>query len=209
MPTHLLPLSEEKRRHQRVTINLLGRFMLSAGEEYPCQAVDMSPGGVALVASVAPRKGEHAIVYLDEIGRIEGTVVRVFNGGFAVQIRATERKRDKLANQLTWLANRALLGIPEGRRHDRVQPRKANSHIKLPDGRTYPCQVIDMSISGAAIKIDVRPALGTEVVLGRKRARVMRHFPEGIAVQFADIQTDRTLAERLNGPDGKRVAISA
>lgn len=209
MPTHLLPLSEEKRRHQRVTINLLGRFMLSDGEEYPCQAIDMSPGGVALVASIAPRKDESAIVYLDEIGRVEGTVARVFNGGFALQIRATERKRDKLANQLTWLANRSLLGIPEGRRHDRIQPRNTNSHIKLPDGRTYPCQVIDMSISGAAVKIDVRPALGTEIILGRMRARVVRHFSEGIAVQFTDVQTDRTLAERLGSENSRNVALSA
>lgn len=209
MSTHLLPLSEEKRRHQRVNVNLLGRFMLADGEEYPCQAIDMSPGGVALVASVAPRKGERVIVYLDEIGRVEGFIARVFNGGFAVQIQATPRKRDKLANQLTWLANRSLLGIPEGRRHDRLQPRNTNSQIKLPDGRTYACQVIDMSISGAAIKIDVRPALGTEIILGRMRARVVRHFPEGIAVQFADVQTARTLAERLADKDSSRIAMSA
>lgn len=205
MPAHMLPLSEEKRRHQRVSVNLLGRFMLAHGEEYPCQAIDMSPGGVALVASVSAHKGERIIVYLDEIGRVEGTIARVFNGGFAVQIQATDRKRDKLANQLTWLANRALLGIPEGRRHDRVQPRNTNSQIKLPDGRTYACQVIDMSISGAAIKIDVRPALGTEVILGRMRGRVVRHFPEGIAVQFADIQNQHSLAARLTD----NVAMSA
>jgi len=209
MPTHLLPLSEEKRRHQRVDVSLLGRFMLADGHEYPCQAIDMSPGGVALVSSVAPRKGERVIVYLDEIGRVEGIIARVFNGGFAVQIHATARKRDKLANQLTWLANRALLGIPEGRRHDRLQPTNTNSQIKLPDGRTYACQVIDMSISGAAIKIEVRPALGTEVVLGRMRARVVRHFPEGIAVQFADVQSARSLADRLADGGGKHVAMSA
>ncbi|MCB1437983.1 MAG: PilZ domain-containing protein [Rhodobiaceae bacterium] len=209
MPTHILPLSEEKRRHQRVNVNLIGRFMLSDGEEYPCQTSNMSPGGVALVSSIIGRKGERIIVYLDEIGRLEGVIARVFNGGFAVQIHATERKRDKLANQLTWLANRTLLGMREDRRHERVQPRNPSSHIKLPDGRTYTCQVIDMSISGAAVKIDVRPALGTEVTLGRMRARVVRHFPEGIAVQFADIQNSRALPHRLAGDDPKGIALSA
>ena len=66
-----------------------------------------------------------------------------------------------------------------------------------------------MSISGAAVKIDVRPALGTEVTLGRMRARVVRHFPEGIAVQFADIQNSRALPHRLAGDDPKGIALSA
>ena len=38
-------------------------------------------------------------------------------------IAATPRKRDKLAAQLTWLANRSTLGLPEDRRHDRIVPR--------------------------------------------------------------------------------------
>ncbi len=35
----------EQRRHQRVRTELLGRYMLSDRREYPCQTVDMSPGG--------------------------------------------------------------------------------------------------------------------------------------------------------------------
>ena len=38
-------------------------------------------------------------------------------------ISATPRKRDKLAAQLTWLANRHILGLPEDRRHGRIAPR--------------------------------------------------------------------------------------
>lgn len=209
MRAHLPPLNEEKRRHQRVRVHLLGRFMLSDGQEFPCQATNMSPGGVALITPVSGRSGERIIVYLDEIGRVEGKIARVFEGGFAVQINATERKRDKLADQLTWLANRNDLGMIEDRRHDRVQPRNTYSHIKLPDGRTYNCRVIDMSISGAAVAIDVKPAIGSEVVLGLMRARVVRHFPDGIAVQFADVQDQRSLVERLTSNRDGDIALSA
>ena len=38
-------------------------------------------------------------------------------------IAATPRKRDKLAAQLTWLANRHILSLPEDRRHGRIVPR--------------------------------------------------------------------------------------
>jgi len=211
MPTRKLPLSEEKRRHQRVPVNLVGRFMLPNGQEYPCQVRNMSPGGVALITPVVGETGEHIIAYIDEIGRIEGKIARNFSGGFAIAIIATQRKRDKLATQLTWLANRSTLGMPEDRRHERNEPKNPYSRIKLPDGRTYACRVIDMSMSGAAVAIQVRPALGTEIMLGRMRARVVRHFGEGIAVQFSDVQDPKLLKERIAG-DGKKddeIAISA
>lgn len=37
-------------------------------------------------------------------------------------IAGTPRKRDKLAAQFTWLANRYILGLPEDRRHGRTRP---------------------------------------------------------------------------------------
>ena len=37
---------------------------------------------------------------------------------------------------------------------------------------------------GAAVEIDVRPALGTPVRLGTMRGRVVRHFQEGVAIEF-------------------------
>src|SRR5664280_362362 len=40
-----LPLAEERRRPQRVKVNLLGRYMLADRREFPCQVVNMSPGG--------------------------------------------------------------------------------------------------------------------------------------------------------------------
>ena len=49
----ILPLAEECRRHQRVKVNLLGRYMLADQREFPCQVVDMSPGGMALQAPMA------------------------------------------------------------------------------------------------------------------------------------------------------------
>ena len=37
------------RRHQRVKVALLGRYMLSDRQEYPCQTIDVSPGGALVV----------------------------------------------------------------------------------------------------------------------------------------------------------------
>jgi PilZ domain len=54
----ILPLAEERRRHQRVKVNLLGRYMLADRREFPCQVIDMSPGGMALIAPIAGQPGE-------------------------------------------------------------------------------------------------------------------------------------------------------
>ncbi len=131
----VLALSEERRRFQRVRVNLLGRYMLADRREFPCQVVDMSPGGMALIAPVNGKAGERVIAYIDHVGRLEGTIVRQFQNGFAMTIAATPRKRDKLAAQLTWLANRHVLGLPEDRRHGRVVPRDPVTNLVLPDGK--------------------------------------------------------------------------
>src|SRR2546423_7502649 len=156
----ILPRSQERRRYQRVRVNLLGRYMLPDRREYPCQVSNMSPGGMALIAPVAPNAGERVIAYVDHVGRLEGVVARHFQNGFAMSISATARKRDKLAAQLTWLANRHILGLPEDRRHDRIVPRNPRTTVVMPDGIAIVCRIIDMSPSGAAIASQNKPEVG-------------------------------------------------
>jgi hypothetical protein len=196
-----LPLSEEKRRFQRVRVNILGRYMLPNKHEYPCQVVNMSPGGAKIVAPAIGQIGERVIAYLDHVGRIEGRITRVFEGGFAMSINATKHKQDKLAAQLTWLANRQELDLPEDRRHDRISPRNPFSNIVLPDEDSYPCRVIDMSLSGAGVAAEICPAIGTPVTLGRIRGRVVRHFEGGFALEFSTPQTRESLAAQFGALD--------
>src|ERR1700678_3473800 len=108
----LRALSDERRRFQRVKVDLLGRYMLPDRREFPCQVINMSPGGMALIAPVGGAAGERVIAYVDHLGRLEGKIARLFQNGFAMTISATARKRDKLAAQLTWLANRNILDLP-------------------------------------------------------------------------------------------------
>jgi hypothetical protein len=90
---------------------------------------------------------------VDHLGRLEGKIARVIENGFAMIISATLRKRDKLASQLTWLANRQILNLPQDRRHDGFTPRKTVARLVLPNGTNVACRVIDLSQSGAAIGV--------------------------------------------------------
>jgi len=193
------PSQAEKRNFQRVRVKVYGRYMLEDRSEHPCQILDMSPGDAALRANQPGQLGEKVIVYLDHIGRVEGVVTRLFRDGFAMTILASERKREKLAAQLTWLANRHELDLPEDRRHERIAPRNPLSTLRLDGGQEYRCRIIDLSLSGAAVEVGIKPELGTAVTLGTMRGRVVRHFDDGVAIEFAMLQREETLAAAFSG----------
>ena len=198
-PVNHLPMSDERRRFQRVKVDLLGRYMLADRREFPCQVADMSPGGMAVTAPVSGRPGERVIAYIDHVGRLEGAIVRPLPQGFAMTIAATPRKRDKLAAQLTWLANRHILGLPEDRRHGRLVPQNPRSMVLMPDGRQIVCRLLDVSLSGAAVGSEVKPPVGSLVTLGRAQARVVRIRADGFAVEFTRLQHPDFLEENLTG----------
>lgn len=182
---------------QRVAVNLTGRLMLPNHDEFDCTAIDMSPGDVLFNCDAQPRAGERIIAYIDHVGRLEGIVSRLADNAFVIKINATDRKREKLAAQLTWIANKHELGLPEDRRHDRLAPRKTRTEITLDDGSKYVCRIIDLSLSGAAIDTESRLPLGTAVLLGSMKGRVVRHFQEGMAIEFLGIQSREALREFL------------
>jgi hypothetical protein len=174
-----------------------GRLMLANYEEFECLVIDMSPGDMYVTCQGRPRASERVVAYIDHLGRVEGYVQTVDGRGFSMSIHATERKREKLAAQLTWLANKHELGLPEDRRHDRLTPRETKTEITLEDGARYSCRIMDLSLSGAAVDVEVRPPIGTPLRLGNMRGRVVRHFVEGVAIEFLSIQSRETLREFL------------
>jgi hypothetical protein len=97
MSRPIVKIVPDRRRHRRVPVDLAGRFMREDRQEYPCQVINMSAGGMALLAPAICDDGERIVAYLDNLGRIEGVVVRSFEGGFAVRILACLYKRERIA----------------------------------------------------------------------------------------------------------------
>ncbi len=180
-------------RYKRYSVTLLGRFMRQTKHEYPCKLDDISVGGASIMSPVVVEVGERIIAYFDHIGGIEGKVANLFDGGFEIEIIATQHKRQKLAAQITWLINRDDLPGVEARRHQRFVVSDKPSAIKLSDGTDVECRVQDVSISGASIAIEPRPPVGTKVMLGRLKSVVVRHHETGVGVQFIDIQDPEAL----------------
>lgn len=186
-------ITPDRRRHKRVSLTLLGRFMRANRQEYPCKLCDISVGGAAMMSPVNVEIGEKIIAYFDNIGGLEGEVVRNFEGGFAVAFTATQHRREKLAAQLTWLINHGKVAGLEERRHERIVPKNGSSSLSIGDNDPIPVQVLDVSISGASIAIEPRPPVGTDVMLSKLRGRVVRHHEQGIGIEFLDIQAPTAL----------------
>lgn len=207
-----LPLLERKadatvidrRDAMRVILNMGGRYMLasrrdSSGNrrEYACRAVDMSTRALLLLAPVIGPVGERVIAYFAEFGTIDGKIVRTLERGFVMSIDGNDVLRDKIAVKLAWIEDHRTHDIPDVRGHRRIVPRRPFSILTLADGGTYTCLVMDLSISGAAVSADVMPPIGAVVAVGSVIGRVRRHFAEGFAVAFEEVQVLRTLQRRL------------
>ena len=185
----------ENRRHLRFEMNLLGRFMRADKQEYPCRLIDLSVGGGAFLAPVAVNLDERIVVYLDQIGGVDGTVVRAFDGGFALKFSASLHKREKIAAQITWLINRSELDGIEARRpgHERVTSDNKSTVMRMANDQEVNVTLADVSISGASVITNTKPPLGMQVTIGKLRALVVRHHSDGVGVQFLDIQNPDAL----------------
>jgi PilZ domain-containing protein len=190
-------LALEKRLHRRIDISLAGRYMLANHQEYRCRTLDISVGGLSIRGYEKGNLGDRIILYIDEIGRIEGTIVRHIDKGFAISFSPSPAKRKRLLEKLTWLMNKDMIEGDETRRFTRHLPPVSETKFFLPDGRAYPCKIIDMSLCGASIEIDVIPAVGAEITLGKMKGRVTRHHDSGIAVEFTEVEDTTTIADHF------------
>lgn len=182
------------------TASLFGRFMLPDMSEHPCQVNKISIEGATFITSHVPPGGLAVVAYLEEVGRIEATSGLPVPGGFEVSFSLTGARRDRLQSRLNWLAQKQAgvdPGSIEDRRHARYEPKESRSQITLPDGREYPCEVVDISLSGAAVKVEVMPAVGTNLLLGKMRGRVVRYLESGIAIEFVKQLDNQQLQEHV------------
>lgn len=191
-------IASERRAQERVPVAIFGRCLLANQLEVPCQAMDISQNGLGVAASHSPVIGEPVIIYLDHVGRIEGTVVRIFDNGFALLINASPRKRQKLAAQIDTFKSDVECASTVGRRHERVQPNVANSEIRLVDGSVHSIQIVNISVSGAALKVDLKPAIGSQLKLAGMQGHVVRHLDWGFAMEFATSFSDQALSEQCH-----------
>lgn len=177
-----VPDGAERRKHVRVQVPLKARFLKESGEEARCIVIDISAGGALLRAKHPPAFGQTVIIYIDQLGRFEGKVIRSGPDSFAVTYESTRIKTARTADTLTQIVNHGRRAAD--RRNNPRLAQDAPAVVYFEDGRSEKCAILDISLTGASIEINPRPPLGAHLILGRMTAKVVRRHDKGVGVVF-------------------------
>ena len=105
------------------------------------------------------------------------------DGLLGVEFICDDKKRAKLAREVSKFLESGTLPAARKRRHDR-QRAIGDGHLMRANGAQVACSAMDLSLQGISLKVDVRAPLGEIVGIGDTKGRVVRHHKDGIAVQF-------------------------
>jgi hypothetical protein len=128
--------------------------------------------------------GERVVAYVQELGRIEGVIVRRAADWFAIDLRVPSSRLQEIGKKIDWLIRRQANGLPEQRSRERVDQTQEPTTLRLSDGREFSASLIDASAKGAAFYVDVAPPVGAAVTVGEQPAHVSCHLEGGVAVMF-------------------------
>jgi hypothetical protein len=92
----------ERRTHERSRVSVAGRLMLADRRECACTIIDVSKGGLAILARDRGALGESVVIYVEREGRLQGDIVRLFEGGFAIRLTGNSRAADALAQRFAY-----------------------------------------------------------------------------------------------------------
>lgn len=129
------------------------------------------------------RRGMKATCYLDLVGVVPGLIGEVSPIGFTMFMEAGAERRKRIEDRLAWLRARSDESADQ-RRDPRIVPVQKAVDVRLPNNQTVAAQIVDLSMSGAALATSERPDLGSAVTVGKRFATVVRQTEDGFAVQF-------------------------
>jgi PilZ domain-containing protein len=176
------------------------RDMQGNRREFACRTIRISPFQMLVAAPVLGASGDRVITFFGELGKLEGWIADVVEGGFLVDIVLQKNARERLASKLVWLEKKQNAAVADARQQQRRVPEDPHTNLILADGATLSCFVIDMSPSGAAVSADIEPEIGTRLSVGRGVGHVVRRFGEGFAVQFDRLHDPRWLEQVIRPP---------
>lgn len=181
------------RRYRRVPLELAGRFMRSNRDEHSCVLKDISVGGAFIESEIGVAIGERVIAHFEHIGGLEGVIAHVRPGGFAVQFKISEHKREKLAAQIMGVLNRADYPDDLDGKNTLESTTGRKTTLRFDDGIVIDVGLQELSESGASVSTPARPPIGEEVTIAKIRAVVRRHNADGIGLRFFSAQDQSAL----------------
>lgn len=165
-------------------IDLPGRVLLPDGTERECLIRFDEADRIEIALDAAPPAGTRVLCHVPCLGAVDGVIVEKTPAGHRLDVRATPRHAARLAGRMAW--HRRMAGGREDQRgHGRIVPLRAEVGVRLASGSELAGTLLDLSATGAALRLPVRPDVGARIVVGRRHATVVRQLDGGVAVAFA------------------------
>jgi len=119
----------ERRRDVRIIVNIAGRISLSSRlnarddrRVFACRAVNLSPQAVALATVIIGEPGDRVTAHIDHLGKLQGTLMRVLERGFVMNISATDAERERLIDKIEWVEKHKNHDVSDKRANERFVP---------------------------------------------------------------------------------------
>jgi PilZ domain len=174
----------EQRRSERWPASLRGKMFVPAEETtIDCRIVDLSDSGAGAICAEMPPLQAFTILYIEGFGRFEAVVARVEGKVLGLRFVFNDRKRKALVDKLMRFVQSGGID-PTALRRSRRVPGAEVAQFVCGNGDRIPCEIVDISLTGASLRTHGRPLIGETVRIGRMQARVVRYHDRGIAVEF-------------------------
>src|SRR5437868_5286825 len=175
----------DKRKSPRWPLGIKGKIFVPErqyGEE--CLISDLSTDGAGLKTSCSAALGTKVVLYIDEFGRYDATIVQSFRRKVGVKFQISDNKRARTAELITNYVTHGTAGATALRSSVRMSGTSSLKSFASESGEAVACKVLDIALTGASLETEARPEIGAQIFFGEVAARVVRHMPNGIAVVF-------------------------
>jgi len=180
-----VPPFGDKRKTPRWAVGIKGKIFVPErqyGEE--CLVSDLSTAGAGLKTSCSAALGTKVVLYIDEFGRYDATIVQSYRRRVGVKFQISDHKRARTAELITNYVTHGTADATSLRSSVRVSGTSSLKSFASESGEAAPCKVLDLALTGASLETEARPEIGAQIFFGEIAARVVRHMPNGIAVVF-------------------------
>lgn len=183
----------DRRTSDRRIYSTAVRFMAEDHIEHIGELRNISASGLLIESASLPTRHDKLIVYVEEFGRFEGSVVRVKDPLFSMAMELSVSKRNRLENTLQKFFSEPENPPPDisGRR-GAIEDRRESERYQGPgdenvigtmsDGTVFRCQILNISLGGAEVKTDATLEIGRHVRIGMICGVIKRKTKEGYAL---------------------------
>ena len=147
---------------------------------------DVSTEGIRFRSSSRLSPGEDLTCSIRHIGLLEARIDRAVGEEFTVSVRGGRSALTDLARQFVALSRAQDLRPEVVRVHHRIVPKQKIVQVTLDGGLGVSGHVLNISASGVALLVEQSFEIGATIQVGRKLARVMRHFTHGVGAAFLE-----------------------